>query len=113
MVELRGARYHFIGRRNGVINVGGLKAHPEEIEAVINRHPDVRACRVGGRRNPITGAIVVAEVVLRDGADEAQVRTEIAESCRAELAPFKSPAMIKFVPALAMTAGGKLERAVA
>jgi acyl-coenzyme A synthetase/AMP-(fatty) acid ligase len=113
MVELRGARYHFIGRRNGVINVGGLKAHPEEIEAVINHHPDVRACRVGGRRNPITGAIVVAEVVLRDGADEAQVRTEIAESCRAELAPFKSPAMIKFVPALAMTAGGKLERAVA
>ena len=42
IVELRGERYHFVGRRGGIINVGGLKVHPEEIEAVINRHPDVR-----------------------------------------------------------------------
>ena len=65
MVELRGDRYHFVGRRGGVINVGGLKVHPEEIEAVINRHPAVRMSLVRGRRNPITGAIVVAEVVLQ------------------------------------------------
>src|ERR1700722_18161069 len=38
MVELRGDRYHFVGRRGGIINIGGLKVHPEEIEAVINRH---------------------------------------------------------------------------
>src|SRR5215471_20386935 len=36
MVELRGNRYHFVGRRGGIINIGGLKVHPEEIEAVIN-----------------------------------------------------------------------------
>src|SRR5262249_5978459 len=42
IVELRDGRYHFMGRRNGVINVGGLKVHPEEVEAVINRHPQVR-----------------------------------------------------------------------
>ena len=113
MVERRGDRYHFVGRRGGVINVGGLKAHPEEIEAVINRHPDVSASRACGRRNPITGAIVVAEVVLKPGAGEARVRAEILQSCRAELAPFKVPTMLKFVPALAITAGGKLERAVA
>ena len=35
MVELRGERYHFVGRRGGIINIGGLKVHPEEIEAVI------------------------------------------------------------------------------
>ena len=34
MVELRGERYHFVGRRGGIINIGGLKVHPEEIEAV-------------------------------------------------------------------------------
>ena len=113
MVERRGDRYHFVGRRNGVINVGGLKAHPEEIEAVINRHPDVSASRVVGRRNPITGAIVVAEVVLRPGTDEAGARARILADCRAELAPFKVPTLLKFVPALAITAGGKLERAVA
>ena len=38
MVELRGDRYYFVGRRGGIINIGGLKVHPEEIEAVINRH---------------------------------------------------------------------------
>ena len=42
MVELRGDRYYFVGRRDGIINVGGLKVHPEEVEAVINRHPSVQ-----------------------------------------------------------------------
>ena len=42
MVELRGDRYYFVGRKDGIINVGGLKVHPEEVEAVINRHPRVQ-----------------------------------------------------------------------
>ena len=114
MVELRGGRYHFVGRRGGVINVGGLKVHPEEIEAVINRHPAVRMSLVRGRRNPFTGAIAVADVVLNHGAgDEAQLKAEILEICRRELAPYKVPASLKFAPALAMTAGGKLERTIA
>src|ERR1700683_933444 len=67
MVELRGERYHFVGRRGGIINVGGLKVHPEEIEAVINRDDAVRMSRVKARKSPITGAIVAADVVLADG----------------------------------------------
>src|SRR5439155_653750 len=42
MVELRGERYHFVGRRGGIINIGGLKVHPEEVEAVINQHESGR-----------------------------------------------------------------------
>ena len=68
MVERRGERYYFVGRRGGIINVGGLKVHPEEVEAVINRHPQVRMSLVRPKQNPITGAIVVADVVLKDGA---------------------------------------------
>jgi acyl-coenzyme A synthetase/AMP-(fatty) acid ligase len=116
MVELRGDRYHFVGRRSGVINVGGLKVHPEEVEAVINRHPAVRMSRVRARRSPITGAIVVAEVVLNGDAppaDAAALKADILAGCRSALAPHKAPASLTFVPALAMTAGGKLERAVA
>src|SRR6202035_2713595 len=59
MLELRGDRYQFVGRRGGIINIGGLKVHPEEIEAVINRHPEVRMSRARSRRSPITGAIVI------------------------------------------------------
>jgi acyl-coenzyme A synthetase/AMP-(fatty) acid ligase len=113
MVELRDGRFHFVGRRSGVVNVGGLKAHPEEIEAVVNSCEGVIASRVAGRRSPITGQLVVAEVVLREGADAAAVRAGIVFACRAALAPYKVPTLLKFVPALAMTAGGKLERAVA
>ena len=60
MVERRGDRYVFAGRRGGIINVGGLKIDPEEIEAVINRHPQVRMSLVRPKQNPITGSIVIA-----------------------------------------------------
>jgi acyl-coenzyme A synthetase/AMP-(fatty) acid ligase len=117
MLERVGDRYHFAGRKGGIINVGGLKVHPEEVEGVINRHPQVRMSLVHPRKSPITGAIVVAEVVLREdleaGGADARVRTlrgEILDLCRARLAQHKVPAMIRFVPALSVAASGKLER---
>jgi acyl-coenzyme A synthetase/AMP-(fatty) acid ligase len=113
MVELRGERYHFVGRRGGIINIGGLKVHPEEIEAVINRHAEVRMSRARSRRSPITGAIVIADVILADGCDLSRsddVRDKILADCRAQLAPHKVPAMIKIVSSLDITAAGKLAR---
>jgi acyl-CoA synthetase (AMP-forming)/AMP-acid ligase II len=113
MVELRGDRYHFVGRRGGIINIGGLKVHPEEIEAVINRHDAVQMSCVKARKSPITGAIVVADVVLADGFDASQgndIKTRIIADCRENLAPHKVPAMIKFVEKLEITAAGKLAR---
>jgi acyl-coenzyme A synthetase/AMP-(fatty) acid ligase len=113
LVELRGERYHFVGRKDGVINVGGLKVHPEEVEAAINRHAGVSGSLVKSRKSPITGAIVVADVVLKaGGAPEARpaLEREIIALCRRDLAPYKVPAMVRFVPALPMTAAGKLLR---
>jgi acyl-coenzyme A synthetase/AMP-(fatty) acid ligase len=115
IVELRADRYYFVGRRGGIINVGGLKVHPEEIEAVINRHPDVRMSLVRSRKNPITGAIVVADVVLRAepaaGNDRAaELKREILQVCRDSLAQHKVPAAIRFVPSLDVAATGKLAR---
>jgi acyl-coenzyme A synthetase/AMP-(fatty) acid ligase len=113
IVELRGDRYYFVGRRGGIINIGGLKVHPEEIEAVINRHPDVRMSRAKSRKSPITGGIVVADVILADGTDQARVkeiRDQILAQCRAQLASHKVPAVIRFVEALDVTPAGKLAR---
>ena len=113
MVELRGDRYHFVGRRGGIINIGGLKVHPEEIEAVINRRDEVRMSRVKARKSPITGAIVVADVVLAEGFDARrsdEIKSRIVADCKASLAPHKVPAMIKFVDRLDITAAGKLAR---
>src|SRR5262249_34805305 len=112
MVELRDDRYYFVGRRGGIINIGGLKVHPEEIEAVINRHAEVRMSRAKSRRSPITGSIVVADVILTAGsADRARdIRDEILSDCRASLATHKVPAVIRFVEALDVTPAGKLAR---
>ncbi len=113
MLELRGDRYYFVGRKDGVINVGGLKVHPEEVEAAINRHAGVSGSLVRSRKSPITGAIVVADVVLNaGGAAETRpvLEREIIALCRRDLAPYKVPAMVRFVPALPMTAAGKLLR---
>jgi len=116
-LELREGRYYFVGRSGGIINVGGHKVHPEEVEAVINSHPRVRMSLVRSRRNPITGAVVTADVVLADAmenpretaADE-RIRQEILDACRAILAAHKVPATIRFVPALEMSPSGKLVR---
>jgi acyl-coenzyme A synthetase/AMP-(fatty) acid ligase len=113
-VELRGDRYYFVGRRGGIINIGGLKVHPEEIEAVINRHPSVRMSRARSRKSPITGAIVVADVVLADGTEASRVeaiRKDILEQCKTSLAAHKVPAVIRFVEQLDVTPAGKLARA--
>ena len=114
MVERRGDRYFFVGRKGGIINIGGLKVHPEEVEAVINRHPQVRMSLVRPKKSPITGAIVIADVVLNSACEHAEaelaVKNDILKRCRAALPRHKVPAAISFVPALAVAATGKLAR---
>jgi acyl-CoA synthetase (AMP-forming)/AMP-acid ligase II len=117
MVELRGDRYYFLGRRSGVINIGGLKVYPEEVEAAINRHPAVRMSLARSKKSPITGSLVVADVVLNGEPDQsrsdsqiADVRREILQICHESLAAHKIPVAIRCVPALEIAATGKLVR---
>jgi acyl-coenzyme A synthetase/AMP-(fatty) acid ligase len=116
LVELVKGRYYFRGRRGGVINVGGLKVHPEEVESILNADPRVRMSLVRARRNPITGAVVVADIVLANqelaGADGGaeQVKSDLLGACRQLLAAHKVPTTLRIVPTLEMTAAGKLVR---
>jgi acyl-coenzyme A synthetase/AMP-(fatty) acid ligase len=114
LIELRDDRYHFVGRRDGVINVGGLKVYPEEIEAVINRHPEVQMSLVRTKRNPITGGLVVADVVLTapqpPGRDVRALQGDILLLCREALSAHKVPAAINFIPALTVGKSGKIVR---
>ena len=112
MVGLRDGRYYFVGRRDGMINVGGLKVYPEEVEAVINRHPQVQMSLVRAKKNPVTGAIVVADVVLTTPAsrDVRVLQNDILLLCRQSLSTYKIPAVINFVPALMVAESGKMIR---
>jgi acyl-coenzyme A synthetase/AMP-(fatty) acid ligase len=117
LVERRGDRYYFVGRREGVINVGGHKVYPEEVEDVITRHPDVQIAHVWSRRSPITGAVVAADVVLRSGSDTGsedvwpKVRADLMRACHKALPPYKVPATWREVGSIEMTASGKIQRA--
>jgi acyl-coenzyme A synthetase/AMP-(fatty) acid ligase len=115
MVEKRGDRYYFLGRRSGVINVGGLKVYPEEVEVLINRHPSVLMSCVRSRRNPITGALVVADVVLKKQESTTnekakKLEQEILNICRETLPRHKVPAALRFVADLAVAETGKMGR---
>jgi acyl-coenzyme A synthetase/AMP-(fatty) acid ligase len=84
------------------------------VEAVINRHPEVGMSLVRSRKSSITGRLVVADVVLKrpeppEGGTQALQR-EILQFCRAELALYKVPVGINFVPTLAVSQTGKLIR---
>jgi acyl-coenzyme A synthetase/AMP-(fatty) acid ligase len=117
LVELENGRYYFRGRKGGIINVGGLKVYPEEVEGVLNADPRVRMSLVRSKRNPIMGALVVAEVVLEDSVGSAldapqaeHIKSDLLAACRRALPAHKVPARLSFVANLELTAAGKLVR---
>jgi acyl-CoA synthetase (AMP-forming)/AMP-acid ligase II len=111
LVELREQRYHFVGRRDGMINVGGIKIYPEEVEGVINAHPAVEMSLVKARRSSITGSLIVADVVCKPlAAPSEALSNDIIEFCRRQLPRSKAPVSLRFVDQLAIDATGKLRR---
>jgi acyl-CoA synthetase (AMP-forming)/AMP-acid ligase II len=110
-VEVRDGRVLFLGRLNGVVNVGGNKVSPEEVEGVILEVPGVVAVLVHGIPSPLLGSAVVAEVIQDPDLPTDAARTlAIRKYCSERLDRFKVPSNIEFVAALRQTASGKLER---
>ena len=98
-----------LGRSHSVINVGGLKCFPEEIEAVLGAVPGVAAARVSGRENARFGAVPVAEIEARDPVHP-PTAGEMAAYCRKALAGYKVPVSFQLVERVPRTASGKIQR---
>jgi acyl-coenzyme A synthetase/AMP-(fatty) acid ligase len=96
-----------LGRLGEVINVGGEKLMPAEVESVILGLPMVVDCRVSGVPHALVGQAVVAEVVAAAGADPEQLRSEIRNACRRALAAHKVPTRVTFVDAVS---GNRLKK---
>ena len=96
LADIEGDRVVFRGRKSDVINVGGVKVDPVPVEHRITSLSEVTAARVFGRSNPMTGAIVAAEVVPAPGADQSEMRREIKQAV-ADLPPAWHPRSVKFV----------------
>ncbi|GGK75903.1 AMP-binding protein [Mangrovihabitans endophyticus] len=100
----------YLCRADDVLNIGGYKVAPGEIEAVVRKTEGVADCAViaVADADGLDGAVAYA--VPAEGADPVQVRRSILRSIRAELAPFKRPGRIEVLDALPITSTGKLAR---
>ena len=96
------------GRLKELINRGGEKISPREIDEVLMDHPAVRQAVVFAMPHDKLGEEVAAAIVLREGhaADEKLLR----DYCRQRLAPFKVPRKILFLAEIPLGATGKLQR---
>jgi len=98
-----------LGRCKTVINFGGMKFFPEEVEAVLNMHPDVAGCRVNGEPHERWGTVAVADVIPRNATMPPKI-VSLAKFCREHLASCKVPVRFRVVAELPKTASGKLKR---
>ncbi|MFL6714691.1 MAG: AMP-binding enzyme, partial [Sulfurifustis sp.] len=96
------------GRLKEIINRGGEKISPREIDEILMDHPAVAQCVCFGIPHPKLGEEVAAIVVLREGA--AAEEKELREFAAKRLADFKVPRKILFRPEIPKGATGKLQR---
>ena len=101
--------YFLRGRIHTVINVGGLKCFPEEVEDVLCQYPSVAAARVSGRAHPGLGSVPIAEIVPRDPMQPPSV-VDLRQHCQRQLAAYKVPLGYQFVSTLPLTPSGKILR---
>jgi len=95
-VIVEGEFLRILGRASELINVGGLKVYPAQVENVIQLMPGVEDVAVVGAPNAITGQIVTARVLVNTGEDLATFRRRMREFCTGRLEPFMIPQRVVF-----------------
>ncbi len=103
--------YHYCGRSDDMLKVGGIWCSPFEIEAKLVEHPEVLEAAVVGREDPDGLVKPEAWIVPKHATgDEDTLRRTLLEHCKRGLAPYKYPRWIHFLPELPKTATGKIQR---
>jgi acyl-coenzyme A synthetase/AMP-(fatty) acid ligase len=93
-VEVDGEYVRILGRDSDLINVGGHKVYPAEVESVILEMDSVSGVEVFGTRNPITGNMVCARVVLKAPEDPREFAHKLKAFCSTRLENFKVPVRV-------------------
>ncbi|UTH76451.1 fatty acid--CoA ligase family protein [Chromobacterium sp. IIBBL 290-4] len=96
VVEVREEYFKVLGREGDMINVGGLKVVPAEVESHLLCLPFVKDVVVWGKHSPVTGKIVAATVLTTEPMDVSEAKRQIVLHCRERLEPFKVPKFIEF-----------------
>lgn len=104
---------YFVDRKKNVIRRSGENISAVEVESVLNQHPRVKASAVAATPDALRGDEVLACIVLREGATEAEhadLAADIVRHTLAQLAYYKAPGYVAFVDALPLTASQKIQR---
>lgn len=96
-VEVKDGFMRIIGRQTDMINVGGQKVFPSEVETALLEAPNICDVVVHGSRHPIMGNIVVADVVLHEPEDGMALKERLRSHCSERLASYKIPVKFKVV----------------
>jgi acyl-coenzyme A synthetase/AMP-(fatty) acid ligase len=96
-VEVDGEYFRILGRQSEIINVGGQKVYPAEVESVLQTMDGVEDVVVSGERNPMLGQIVRARIKLSGSEDLSSFRKRMHAFCRDKLQSFKVPQKVELV----------------
>ena len=102
--------FKFLYRQSDMINVGGYKVNPLEVESLLIHLPDVMDVLAKSKKNSVTGEILIVDVVKRATADGQKLKKEIKQYAAENLQEWKVPRIIKFVDELPSTRTGKKVR---
>lgn len=94
MVEEKDGYIRIVGRNSDVINVGGEKVLPSEVESVLFQMPYVNDVIVYGESNPITGQMVVAKVLYDEDVKLSELKKRVVDFCADKLTRYKIPAKV-------------------
>ena len=111
LVCLDGEYLKIVGRLKELINIGGKKALPSEIESVIMELENIADCVVYGEKNAITGQSVSCDVVLKNTMAKDELKKLIRSACASKLERYKIPSKINVVEKIAFTNRFKKVRA--
>ena len=107
LVKVDGNRVYFQGRTDDMLNVGGAKVYPQEVEEFLLSCPGVTEVRVRSIPNPMSGQLLAADVVLAHGYEPDVHRVELMRLCQATLPSHKAPRLIRVVPEIQIRDSGK------
>lgn len=110
IVQIADDRVTFLGRANGVINVGGNKVYPEHVEHILNQVPGVKFARVFGKSSSIVGQLVLAEIVTDEASEPETVIRQLVEVAKSRLQKHERPTRYNFIDAIEHTPNGKVKR---
>ena len=96
-VEVNGEYMRFLGRKCEIINVGGKKVFPIEVETVLLEASNIRSATVFGKTHPIMGQVAHAKVSLFDEEDPEGLTERLRKFCNDRLAKYKVPVRFTIV----------------